>query len=409
MGQVFRARDEVLGREVAVKRLDVLDQSPAEVGAHVADAGAALAREARAAAGLSHPNIAAVYDAGADEAGRGYVVMELVPGRTLRAILQERRTLPPVEAARLAASLADGLEAAHRRGVVHCDVKPQNVVVAPDGTPKLVDFGIARASDSTRTLSGEVRGSAPYVSPEQARGERVDGRSDVYALGAVLFELLTGRPPFQGENAAAVVAQRLVTDPPRPRSLDPSIPADLEQVVLTALARDPARRYARADDLGGALRAYLARAASEQTTRVTVLAPARPRAGAPAMPARARVRALRAALAAGLLLAGGTLLALAQGGARSTDGVAASPPAPAATAIPPAPPGPRQDGAARTIAVATARQAAPATPTPTLTPSPTPTATSARPTARPGGGRDAQADRKAEKRSRDHDKDDGDD
>jgi hypothetical protein len=192
--------------------------------------------------------------------GRCFVVMELVPGRPLDQVLRERRALPPLEAAALTAQVADALAEAHRGGIIHCDVKPQNIIVMPDGSPKLVDFGIARAVSTTSGVRpAEILGSAPYLAPEQARGERLDARTDVYALGTVLFELLTGRPAFTGHSAAEIIAQRLVGEPPSPRSFDANIPPELERTVLTALAGDPRRRYQTARDFAVALR----RAASD--------------------------------------------------------------------------------------------------------------------------------------------------
>lgn len=244
MGRVYYARDQVLGRDVAVKLLD-------------AGGGGELARastsEARAGAQLSHPGIAQVFDSGVHE-GRPFLVMELVPGRGLDRLLRDGPRPAPLESAALVAQIADALEYAHRQGVVHCDIKPQNIIVTPDGQPKLVDFGIARLLSMTSSVGTEdIRGSAPYVAPEQVRGERVDGRADVYALGAVLYEALTGRPPFQGPTVTAVVAQHLTGTPPPPRSLNPQISAGLARVVLTALARDPSDRYARAGEFRDAL------------------------------------------------------------------------------------------------------------------------------------------------------------
>ena len=246
MGQVYRGRDVVLDRPVAIK---LLAGTAVDLDAREA------ADEARAAARVGHPSVARIFDSGTEN-GVTFVVMELVEGRPLHELLAERRTVPPREAAALAASLADALDEAHRRGVVHCDVKPRNIIVTPDGVPKLVDFGIARVTTTTRVIaSDEVRGSAPYVSPEQVRGDRIDGRSDVYALGAVLYEMLTGRPPFLGDNVVAVISQRLVSDPPTLRSIDPTIPPPLEQVILTALAREPDQRYPSAAAFRDALRA----------------------------------------------------------------------------------------------------------------------------------------------------------
>lgn len=260
MAAVYAAEDEVLGREVAVKILDGVDGD--------AEVAAAWRREAQAVAGLGHPGIAGIFDAGTDEQ-TSFIVMELVPGRTLRDLLRERGRLGPAAATALVAQVADALAAAHRQGVVHCDVKPQNILVTPDGAAKLVDFGIARAANATRTLlGGEIHGSAAYLAPEQVRGERVDGRTDVYALGAVLYELLTGRQPFEGgPSLAAVVSRRLVADPPPPRSLDPSISPAIERVVLTALARAPADRFADAAQFRDALHAA-AEAVAAEATRV---------------------------------------------------------------------------------------------------------------------------------------------
>jgi Protein kinase domain len=260
MGRVYRAHDEVLDREVAVK---LLEERPAPG----ADLGFTYAEEARAAARLTHPGIARVYDSGFQD-GRGFVVMELVPGQLLAEVLRERQTLPPLEAAELAAQVADALEAAHQQEIIHCDVKPQNIILTPDGTPKLVDFGIARSANVARTeQTAELFGSVAYLAPEQARGERLDARTDVYALGSVLYELLTGRPPWTGRSAADIIAQKLVGDPPSPRTLDATIPPEVAQAVMTALARDPARRYQSAGAFRDALRAADGQVGSVVQTR----------------------------------------------------------------------------------------------------------------------------------------------
>lgn len=254
MGRVFRARDTVLDRDVAVKVLEEADE----------DLAHACAREARAAARLAHPGIVKVFDSGHYDGCR-FVVMEYVPGPTLRAILDRRRTLAPTEAITFAAKVADALDHAHGHGVVHCDVKPQNILLGPGGVPKLVDFGIARVATTTATLlNGEdERGSALYVAPEQVSGAPVDGRTDVYSLGVVLYEMLVGRPPFEGANVVALIMQRLVVDPPSLRALNPAVPPDVERVVLTALARESARRYASAADFRDAMRAVAGVAVAE--------------------------------------------------------------------------------------------------------------------------------------------------
>lgn len=248
MAQVYRAHDEVLDRDVAVKLLrdDAFDDD--------GDLTRASLEEARAAARLTHPGIVHVFDVGSQE-GTSFVVMELVPGRSLQRLIRERGRLAAEEAIELTAQVADALAAVHRAGLVHLDVKPNNVLVTPDGRAKLADFGIARAASGSSTLpKDEIRGSAAYLAPEQVRGERVDGRTDIYALGAVLYELLTGRPPFTAENTAALVTQRLVTDPPPPRSINPDVPTDLDAIVLRALAREPEGRFASADEFRDALR-----------------------------------------------------------------------------------------------------------------------------------------------------------
>ena len=264
MGEVHRAHDELLDRPVAVK---LLDHGPPE------QARVSLA-EARAAARLNHPGIVQVFDVGADD-GTSYIVMELVPGRSLRDILRERGPLAPGDAVVLAIQLADALDAAHRAGLVHCDVKPGNVIVTPSGHVKLVDFGIARsAAAACSAPREEIRASASYVAPEQLCSQPVDGRVDVYALGAVLYEMLLGQPPFVGSDPNAVAAARLVRDPRLPRTLDSRIWPGLQGVVMRALARVREERYAGAAQMRDALRQELARSQeAEAETQVLVGAP----------------------------------------------------------------------------------------------------------------------------------------
>lgn len=322
MARVFRARDEVLERDVAVKLLD-------------ADAGAAPLDEARAAAALSHPNVAGLYDVGSlPESGIRYLVLELVEGPTLRDLLRSKGPLPARQAAEICAQVADGLHAAHQRGIVHCDVKPQNVVVQPDGQAKLLDFGIARRPGTgDHSPDGFVHGSAAYIAPEQARGEAVDGRADVFALGAVLYELLTGQIPFDGATATEVVVQRLERDAPAPSALTPGIPPALETVVMRALARAPERRYptaaAFADDL---------REAASGSTEVLPLATPAPLSGVAAWSwASHRIRPLAVGAVAVLALALG-LIGLAAARPTGSDAVPITPaptaPRAAATATP---------------------------------------------------------------------------
>jgi serine/threonine protein kinase len=241
MAEVFRARDRATGQEVAVKLLSPgLADDPKVLER--------LAGEARAAAAIDHPNVVAVRDW-----GDGYIAMEYVPGPNLKELLRQRGPLPEAEALGIAGQVAAGLGAAHARGVVHLDVKPHNVLIAPDGQAKVADFGIARALGGAGATLTTVIGSAPYISPEQARGARVDARSDLYSLGALLFELLTGRPPFEG-NAPLEVALRHLNDPPTPpRQLRPELSAAVDTLVLRALAKDPAARFGSAAEMGQAI------------------------------------------------------------------------------------------------------------------------------------------------------------
>src|SRR5918996_49473 len=251
MATIWRGLDEQLDREVAVKILR--PQFSADPGF-----AARFKQEARAAGGLSHPNIVGVYDYGTDGPdGEQYIVMELVTGRDLSAILRERHSLSIDDSVRIAIGVASALEVAHRKGIVHRDVKPGNILITDGGDVKVTDFGIARAvSEASMTVTGTTLGSVHYFSPEQARGDEVTGASDVYSLGIVLFEMLTGRRPFSGESAAAVALKRLNEDAPRPSAIGFTIPAGLEAILMRALAREPRARFPDAGAFGEALRAW---------------------------------------------------------------------------------------------------------------------------------------------------------
>ena len=220
MAEVHRGRDLRLGREVAVKvlRSDLARDPSFQVR---------FRREAQAAASLNHPAIVAVYDTGEDRTATGatpYIVMEYVEGETLRDVLRREGRLSPERAMSLAADICAALDFSHRNGIVHRDVKPGNVMITPQGTVKVMDFGIARAvSDSaaTMTSTAAVIGTAQYLSPEQARGEGVDARSDVYSMGCLLYELVTGAPPFTGDSPVAVAYQHVREDPRLPSSINP--------------------------------------------------------------------------------------------------------------------------------------------------------------------------------------------
>ncbi len=251
MATIYRARDAQLERDVAVKVLrPEIGQDP--------DFVARFRDEARAAASLSHPNIVAVFDFGQEAGGDQYIVMELVDGQDLASILRENGPLAPRQAARVGADVAKALHAAHTRGIVHRDIKPSNILISRDGRVKVADFGIARALDDAQvTLPGVTMGSVHYFAPEQARGELATAASDTYALGIVLFEMLTAQRPFSGDGAAAVALARLSTPPPRPSSLRASVPPALDAIVVRAMALDPLDRYPSAAAMGGALDGFL--------------------------------------------------------------------------------------------------------------------------------------------------------
>src|SRR6478672_8403671 len=250
MATIYRATDTGLGRDVALKLLrpEYL-RDP--------DFSARFRQEAQAAASLTHPNIVTTYDYGEDPSGP-YIVMELVDGEDLATILRRSGPLPPRQAARIAAAVARALAASHARGLVHRDIKPGNVLIGRDGQVKVVDFGIARAiAEAQTTLPGTTLGSVHYFSPEQARGEPATAASDIYSLGIVLFETLTGQRPFSGDGAAAIALARLTTTPPRPSALRQGVPPELDAIVTKAMALDPAARYASAAAMASALEGYL--------------------------------------------------------------------------------------------------------------------------------------------------------
>src|SRR5947208_31655 len=248
MAEVYRARDIRLDRIVAVKTLR-------EDLARDQTFQARFRREAQSAASLNHPSVVAVYDTGEDDEGPShvpYIVMEYVDGRTLRDLLRDDRRLLPERALEITEGTLRALEYSHRNGIVHRDIKPGNVMLTRTGEVKVMDFGIARAvsdAQATMTQTAQVIGTAQYLSPEQARGERVDARSDLYSTGCVLFELLTGRPPFQGDSPVAIAYQHVREEPPTPSQIDPSIPHWADAIVMKALTKDPNYRYQSAAEM----------------------------------------------------------------------------------------------------------------------------------------------------------------
>jgi serine/threonine-protein kinase len=274
MARVYRGRDLRLNRQVAVKVLH----------SHYASDSNFLQRfhhEAQAAANLRHANIVDVYDVGQDD-DIHYIVMEYVAGSDLKALLMRNGALPVDQAVYVAEAVANGLDAAHRVGLVHRDVKPQNIIVGEQGQVKITDFGIAKSSLSTAlTETGVTFGTADYISPEQARGQSATPRSDIYSLGVTLYETLTGRLPFSGDSSIAVAMQHVSADPPPPRMYNPRIPPQLESLVLRALSKEPDGRPTTAREFARLLSSY--RDIGDQATVVGPPAP-RPAAPQPAYP-----------------------------------------------------------------------------------------------------------------------------
>ncbi len=245
MATVYLAEDSSLGRKVALK---VMAERYAEDGEFVER----FRREAQAAARLNHPNIIAVYDRGEAD-GRPYIAMEYLQGRTLKQVIQKEGPLSPERAIAVAMQVLAGLRYAHEHGVVHRDVKPHNVLVGDDGRIKVTDFGIAHAGDPQMTEVGSIVGTAQYLSPEQARGRSVGPQTDIYSLGVLLYEMLAGRVPFEGDSSVAIAMQHVSDEPPPLRSLAPLVPESLGLVVSHAMLKDPSQRYASADEFAADL------------------------------------------------------------------------------------------------------------------------------------------------------------
>lgn len=256
MAEVYLAHDTRLGRTVAVKTLRAdLARDPSFQ--------ARFRREAQSAASLNHPAIVAVYDTGedyVDGVSIPYIVMEYVDGSTLRELLHSGRKLLPERTLEMTIGILQALEYSHRNGIVHRDIKPANVMLTRTGQVKVMDFGIARAmgdSGMTMTQTAAVIGTAQYLSPEQAKGEQVDARSDLYSTGCLLYELLTVRPPFVGDSPVAVAYQHVREEPQPPSNFDPEITPEMDAIVLRALVKDPDYRYQSADEMRADIEACL--------------------------------------------------------------------------------------------------------------------------------------------------------
>ncbi len=322
MADVRRATDIRLGRTVAVKRLRTdLATDPTFQ--------ARFRREAQSAAGLNHPNIVSVYDTGEEMAPDGshvqpYIVMEYVAGRTLREVLNDGRKLLPERALEITAEVLDALDYSHRAGIIHRDIKPANVMLTPAGEVKVMDFGIARAiseGTSTMTQTSAVVGTAQYLSPEQARGETVDSRSDVYSTGCLLYELLVGRPPFIGDSPFSVAYQHVREQPEPPSVHNPDIDPALDAIVMKALTKKVDDRYSSAAEMHTDIQRYLdghpvdapppvrRPAPPQPDPEPTTMFAATPSAGPePAQPTRRRWPVVVAVLAALAVLAGGAVV-----------------------------------------------------------------------------------------------------
>lgn len=248
MALVYRGYDRLLHRSVTIKILR-------EQFASDKDFVARFQEEARAVARLSHPNVVSIYDVGQEE-GLHYLIMEYVEGHSLKDIIAQRAPLPILEAIDIALQICDALEHAHENGVIHRDIKPHNILITKHGRVKVTDFGLAQAvNEATMTYGGTLIGSVHYLAPEQARGEPTGITADIYSLGVVLYEMTTGQLPFNGETPLAVALKHLQEDPRAPRELNPQVPPALERIILRALAKDPARRYANVASLRADLRA----------------------------------------------------------------------------------------------------------------------------------------------------------
>ena len=234
MSDVYRAKDHKLNRFVAVK---VLKQEFSENANFVSK----FRVEAQAAAGLAHPNIVNVYDVG-EENGIYYIVMELVEGITLKKYIERKARLSVKEAVSIAIQVSMGIEAAHNNHIIHRDIKPQNIIISKEGKVKVTDFGIAKAATSN-TITSNVMGSVHYTSPEQARGGYSDEKSDIYSLGVTMFEMLTGRVPFNGETTVAIAIKHIQEEMPSPREYVSEIPVSVEQIVFKCCQKSPDRRY----------------------------------------------------------------------------------------------------------------------------------------------------------------------
>jgi serine/threonine-protein kinase len=310
MGRVYRGFDPLVRRAVAIKtfKTEGLDEATGM------DYVRRFRREAQAAGALSHPHIVSIFDVGDD-----YFVMEFLEGKTLQALIEERRKLEPADALKLFTPIADALDYAHRKGVIHRDIKPGNIMVLPDGRTKLMDFGVARIESSQMTKAGEVLGSPSYMAPEQIAGHEVTSRADLFSVAAVAYQAITGQKPFQGQTVTTVIYKVVHEDPPPPRSWNQELPPRYDEVFRKALAKDPAARFPTARAFVAALDIREFEAVAFDALETRPMPAARPDPGkpptVPAMPAAGTAERPRSAGALGLwILAAFALASIAVGG-----------------------------------------------------------------------------------------------
>ena len=272
MGVVYRANDPMLNRMVAIKTINM------EEAGHegMAEYEARFYTEAKAAGGLNHPNVIIIYDIG--KSGHlVYMAMEYIEGRELREMLVEGQPLPVLQAVEIAAQVGEGLAYAHQHHVVHRDIKPANIMITPEGRAKIADFGIARMrSSETRTQTGIILGSPKYISPEQVVGKRADHRSDIFSLGVILYQSLTGVTPFNGEGLSALMYQITNHDPVPPSTVNPQVPVMLDYIIAKVLAKAPDARYQSAADFANDLRECRVQMETGQQAAGAVLTALRP-------------------------------------------------------------------------------------------------------------------------------------
>jgi len=267
MGVIYKAKDPVIGRYVAIKTIRLGDFTDSS---HVAELHARLMREAQSAGVLSHPNIITIFDVG-EEAGLAYFAMELVEGATLEHIVEGEQRLDESAVVRIARQTADALGFAHQHGIVHRDIKPANIMLTQDGRVKVADFGIAKVGSTKITQTGMLLGSPSYMAPEHFLGKPLDGRSDIFALGILLYELITGQPPFAAENLGTLSYKIVHEDPTPPIQLKPGMNPRLNALVVKALSRDPAARFQTAEEMCAALDALDIPRVETKTERIDPL------------------------------------------------------------------------------------------------------------------------------------------